>query len=222
MMESSHNNTNRMQPMSISMGKDYDSTLQQRRESSHRKVIILAVLTVLSVVLSWMIVGSKKATAAHQTTSHCRSYNAAYFKRLSKQVEETEDESHLCITAIVTNHDLCRCKNPFVPRPQQQQQQQQQQNSSTTNNNNDMLSLEQWTHISRMNAALMAANYSDKQPDVVVYGDSITERVLGRFFGRYGPKMQAYTRVMEQIMTKAGGGKLDALPMGISSDQVGP
>lgn len=205
----------RFQPMSISVGKDYDSTLQQRRESSHRKTIVAVLLTSVSLVFSWIVLGARKATVAHQTTSICRSYNAAYFKRLALQVSSertTQDESHLCVTTVVTNHSQCRCHNPFVP---------QQQESS------NVVSVDQWMDILQMNSALIQKNYSildnsghHRQPDVLLYGDSITERLLGRFFGRYGPKMQEYARVTEQLLTKAGGGQMDGLPLGISSDEV--
>ena len=213
-----YNNTmpaSRMQPMSISMGKDYDSTLQQRRESSHRKTIVAILLTSVSLVFSWVVLGARKATVAHQTTSICRSYNAAYFKRLALQISETTDPSHLCLTTIVTNHSQCRCHNPFMARRQDSSQ---------------VVSVDQWMDIVQMNAALIQTNYSildghnnnnnHRQPDVLLYGDSITERLLGRFFGRYGPKMQEYARVTEQLLTRAGGGSIDGLPLGISSDEV--
>ena len=32
--------------------------------------------------------------------------------------------------------------------------------------------------------------------------------------------MQEYARVTEQLLTKAGGGQMDGLPLGISSDEV--
>lgn len=197
----------RMQPMSISMGKDYESTLQERRESYHRKAIVATLLTCVSLVLSYVIMGSRKATAAHHSTSICRSYNAAYFKGLATQIEHHAiNESHLCITDIITNNSKCGCKNPYVPVPQE----------------NKIMAKENWLEIMRMNTRLLRQNYSDhdKQPDVLLYGDSITERLLGRFFGRYGPKMQEYTRVMEQVFTKEGGGQVDGLPLGISSDQI--
>ena len=197
-----------MMPMNISMGKDYDSTLQQKRESSHRKAIVATLLACVSLVLSWMVLGARKATAAHQTTSICRSYNAAYFKSLVTQIEQEESESHLCISDITDN---CGCLNPFVPKRQQR-------------GGSSGMDTDKWMNILRMNTALLRANYSDHdlQPDLLMYGDSITERLLGRFFGTYGPDIQEYTRVMEHVFTKKGGGQIDGLPLGISSDQVRP
>ena len=64
--------SSRMQPMSISMGKDYDSSVQQRRENSHRRTMIAILITSLTLVFSWIVFGSRKATVAHQTTSICQ------------------------------------------------------------------------------------------------------------------------------------------------------
>lgn len=174
--------------------------------------MVALLLISLALVLSWMVLGARKATVAHHTTSLCRSYNAAYFQSLAHQIESITDESHLCVTDVVRQ---CRCHNPFVPHPQ---------DASKT------IRVDQWRDIMQMNVALLQNRTLSEpsapnegrptQPDLVLYGDSITERLLGRFFGRYGPKMQDYARTTEAVWTKAGGGSIDGLPLGISSDEV--
>ena len=141
--------SSRMQPMSISMGKDYDSSVQQRRENSHRRTMIAILITSLTLVFSWIVFGSRKATVAHQTTSICRSYNAAYFHGLAQQIESIPVDSwqSLCVTDIATNRSQCRCHNPFFA---------QRQNSSKT------ISVDQWMQILQMNTELVQnQNYSE-------------------------------------------------------------
>ena len=79
-----------------------------------------------------------------------------------------------------------------------------------------------WHDIRHLNAGLIEDNYTSKkiQPDLVLYGDSLTERLLGRMFGKSGSKMQELLKNTERVFTKEGGGVINGLPLGISSDEV--
>jgi hypothetical protein len=56
--------------------------------------------------------------------------------------------------------------------------------------------------------------------DLVMYGDSIVERLNGRLFGQQPDSIQDQAAITSEMLTKAGGGKIDALALGIAGDEV--
>ena len=59
------------------------------------------------------------------------------------------------------------------------------------------------------------------QYDLVLYGDSIVERMTGKVFGQESPEMQEQAEVTHELFTKGGGGQINACPLGIAGDEVG-
>jgi len=225
--------SSRMKPMSIFMGKEYDTIAapgspnnKERTLLPYWKTILTLALLVTALTGSWIIAGSHKAHVAYNTSSVCRSYNAAYFRQLQQEMEqqqqrqrerkiEEDEQDPLCVPDIIGrknyNQHKCRCRNPFYPVSQ------------------DLQKVPDWNAIRQINLDAIAANYTSasasssvaRQPDVVIYGDSITERLTGNFFGKpRSPELPEYAENTQKLLTKQGGGKIDALPLGISSDQV--
>jgi hypothetical protein len=56
--------------------------------------------------------------------------------------------------------------------------------------------------------------------DLVLYGDSIIERMNGRVFGEPIEDLQDQLAITRQFFTKEGGGKINALPLGIAGEEV--
>lgn len=56
--------------------------------------------------------------------------------------------------------------------------------------------------------------------DLVLYGDSIIERMNGRVFGKPLEELQDQLATTKQFFTKEGGGKINALPLGIAGEEV--
>lgn len=154
-------------------------------------------------------VAEKRGSNANVRGDPCQSYDADYFSNLMGTVEKMSlnaslpDGASLC-DANRLQHRTCRCRNPFIPISQ------------------DLTKVKNWHQCHQMNIDLMEGNYTSRnfQPEVVLYGDSITERLLGRMFGKGGPKMQEFMRDTERVFTKEGGGAINGLPLGISSDEV--
>ena len=57
--------------------------------------------------------------------------------------------------------------------------------------------------------------------DLVLYGDSIVERMNGREFGKPLDDLQDQLAITKQLFTHEGGGKINALPLGIAGEEVG-
>mmetsp|Transcript_13691 Transcript_13691/g.31828 ORF Transcript_13691/g.31828 Transcript_13691/m.31828 type:complete len:205 (+) Transcript_13691:379-993(+) len=95
----------------------------------------------------------------------------------------------------------CSCHSPLIPRPNRRQEQKQA-----------------WRQAHNRNIRL--AENASQQTDVVFLGDSITERFLGtdleELRGRHRDKVQAF----QELFTRAGGGTVDGVPLGISGDRV--
>mmetsp|Transcript_13690 Transcript_13690/g.31824 ORF Transcript_13690/g.31824 Transcript_13690/m.31824 type:complete len:199 (+) Transcript_13690:379-975(+) len=94
----------------------------------------------------------------------------------------------------------CSCHSPLIPRPNRRQEQKQA-----------------WRQAHNRNIRL--AENASQQTDVVFLGDSITERFLGtdleELRGRHRDKVQAF----QELFTRAGGGTVDGVPLGISGDR---
>jgi hypothetical protein len=56
--------------------------------------------------------------------------------------------------------------------------------------------------------------------DLVLYGDSIIERMNGRVFGKPIAELEDSLATTTQLFTKEGGGKINALPLGIAGEEV--
>ena len=78
-----------------------------------------------------------------------------------------------------------------------------------------------WDSVVAMNIELMQKNYSVVQPDVVLYGDSITEHLLGRNFGHFGTLYEETAALAATFLRKREGGRINGLPVAVSGDQVG-
>lgn len=56
--------------------------------------------------------------------------------------------------------------------------------------------------------------------DLILYGDSIVERMNGMVFGKPLPELKDQLDVTTKLLTKEGGGKINAFPLGIAGDEV--
>lgn len=71
-------------------------------------------------------------------------------------------------------------------------------------------------NLQRLNQTLEAG----QQYDLVLYGDSIIERMEGRIFGKVDPHLHDQSEITKSLLTKAGGGQINALPLGVAGDEV--
>lgn len=135
----------------------------------------------------------------------CRPYDDLYFSNLLALVQDMPLNGSLSASLCdADRRKNCKCKNPFHPVPQLPER------------------VRNWREIHQMNTDLIEKNYTagGVQPELVLYGDSITERLLGQMFGKGGKNMRDYTRITERLFTKQGGGSINGLPLGISSDEI--
>ena len=56
--------------------------------------------------------------------------------------------------------------------------------------------------------------------DLILYGDSIIERMNGMVFGRPKSNLKEQLDVTKEVLTKEGGGRINAFPLGIAGDEV--
>ena len=196
---SSPRDTKMMQPMAI--GVEYTDEL---REASRWKAKLAAFLSVIFIIIGSIITRRRRAIyyASRRKANVCDGFDANYFSEIMHQVQRTAQES-LCTETYVPK-DSCRCHNPFFPVIQDR--------------------VPGWEAVMEQNIDMLENNYTsiNQQPDFVLYGDSITERLLGRNFGHVieSSSMREKSEVAYHTITKAGGGKVNGLPMGISADEV--
>ena len=95
----------------------------------------------------------------------------------------------------------CQCHNPFV--------------ASTHED------LEGWHNAFEMNTKQINETLRKETSfDLVLYGDSHIERLVGRQLGEYPAELKPLAKITQEIFTKQGGGKLEAHPLGIAGDEV--
>lgn len=56
--------------------------------------------------------------------------------------------------------------------------------------------------------------------DLVMYGDSIVERLNGRLFGEFQDTLQSQAKMTKGILSKNGRGTVDGMTFGIAGDEV--
>lgn len=61
---------------------------------------------------------------------------------------------------------------------------------------------------------------SNQEYDLVLYGDSIIEQMNGMVFGKSVPALADQLDVTTELLTKEGGGNINALPLGIAGDEI--
>ena len=204
----------KMTPMSVSTGGDYHMSAAER--SNNKKAALASFLSVVFVVISYFLTKEHRAknataaaaaAAASATKGHgsslpksfCQGLDANYFEDLmNRTAQYTMTDERLCAPEI--ENRSCTCHHPFRPIPQD--------------------ASPDWSGVMAMNVDYMTTTYSVVQPDVVLYGDSITEHLLGRNFGRSHKKYHATGEVAETVLRRRNGGKINGLPMAISGDQV--
>lgn len=210
-----------MKPMSVSTGDDYG---YRDDDAAHRKACFAAALSVFFLIVGYFIAhghdqdshnispvsGSNLHTLngnhAHQPDpgkhiiSACalERLDAGYYNKLLYVVEHY-NETELCNKELPVEN--CKCRNPFK--------------AEVPNNKPG------WLDVMDKNIDLIENNYTDRglQPEVVIYGDSITERLIGRQFGLENEHPE-HAKVTEELMTKRGGGHINGLPLGIAGDQM--
>ena len=181
-------------------------------------LLLLSVVSLVSVLLGYVFITHRRHEErihnlyynfTHQTRICESKYTADYFTNLMKKMQSTKTTAKdLCIPDIVANiKEKCRCHNPLVPVPQDR--------------------VEHWDDIRRQNLELIEAykvqqhQHKHREPNVILLGDSVTERLLGRFFGKYGPKMQAYANMTQELLLNyTAEANIQGILLGISSDEV--
>lgn len=56
--------------------------------------------------------------------------------------------------------------------------------------------------------------------DLILYGDSIVEHMNGMVFGKQKNDLKDQLDVTMELLTKEGGGRINAFPLGIAGDEV--
>lgn len=80
---------------------------------------------------------------------------------------------------------------------------------------------EDWHKVFEANLhALNETIGKENKLDLVLYGDSIIERMNGRVFGKPVEEIQDQLAVTKELFTKEGGGQIEALPLGIAGEEV--
>lgn len=80
-----------------------------------------------------------------------------------------------------------------------------------------------WQEVFDMNLKLLNETSTERLSslDLVLYGDSIVERLNGRVFGDYKETLNGQAKITNEIFTKGGGrGTVDGLALGIAGDEV--
>ena len=200
----------KMQPMSVSTGGDYHMSATER--SNNKKAALASLISVAFMVISYFLTQehrAKNAAAAAAASrgslpqGFCRGLDADYFDDLmNRTAHYTMTGDPLLCSSIQNNNNKssCTCHHPFRPIPQD--------------------ASPDWSGVLAMNVDYMTTTYSAVQPDVVLYGDSITEHLLGRNFGLVHKKYHETGEVAKAILRRRNGGKINGLPMAISGDQV--
>jgi lysophospholipase L1-like esterase len=94
----------------------------------------------------------------------------------------------------------CQCRNPTIPLPR---------------------TAEFWQLTFQRNQAMAKTRSEELSPlDVVLLGDSITEHWMGTTGGTTNSIYEENRRAFEQILTRKGGGTVDALALGIAADRI--
>ncbi|CAB9519363.1 Lipolytic protein G-D-S-L family [Seminavis robusta] len=108
------------------------------------------------------------------------------------------NSTELCQKEIASSD--CKCHNPFKVAQSDQKG---------------------WHKIFESNLqALNETTLKEASLDLVLYGDSIIERMNGRVFGKPKDDLQDQFSVTKEYFTKEGGGKINALPLGIAGEQI--
>ena len=158
--------------------------------------------------------GNCAAAAATKThwslpKGFCNGLDAAYYDTLmNRTAQYSTGDKRLCLeVGPQGQHDIdrnsnksCTCHHPFLPIAQD--------------------ASPDWKSVVNMNIEYMETTYSVLQPDVVLYGDSITEHLLGRNFGLFHKKYHEVGEVSHSLLRRREGGKINGLPMAVSGDQV--
>lgn len=212
----------RMTPMSI--GDSYNTNSIYDPMSATRKTILASIVAVVFLLIGFVLKeegrsgdtpvvlpdgtdrghqfglsGSGSTSSTHELSGPCQQFDLSYFNDLLWRVESmNETDPDLCIKDF--QFHPCQCLHPLRPSKQ------------TIHPG--------WMKVVAMNVALMKQNYSRFPPDVVIYGDSITEHLVGRNYGHSSSDFAETALVTQQLMTKGGGGHINALPMGVSADLV--
>ncbi|CAB9508490.1 platelet-activating factor acetylhydrolase 1b, catalytic subunit [Seminavis robusta] len=211
----------RMQPMSVAAGGDFDASDGSDNSKSTRKAVIATLISIVFLVvgLLWTRDESKDGKSRptvipdgtdrghlngfgdsvdSQDDDPCQGYDTSYYTDLIWRVEAMNETDPLLCQS--TNTKKCECLHPLRPQLQ-----------STHPG---------WKVVVQMNVDLLQQNYSTLQPDVVLYGDSMVEHLIGRNYGHHSVDYQDTAVITKQLMTKRGGGHINALPMGIAADQI--
>lgn len=120
------------------------------------------------------------------------------FNVASHCIYEHEDEEHL---------KQCQCRNPTIPVPR---------------------TAEFWQAAFQRNQAFVKRESSlspegrsfDSMLDVVLLGDSITEHWIGEAAGRKNDAFAEHFNAFQTVLTRKGGGSIDAMALGIAADRI--
>lgn len=192
--------TTYLKPMSIDI--EYTDEI---REASLWKANLAAVLSIIFVIAGCVITRQYRANyyaAASDSNKQMHPRDGLdddYFLEIMHHIQRgANDSASLCTDKFVQN---CYCHNPFEPIVHPWE-------------------TDKWRKATKQNVELLKANYSKTQPDFVIYGDSITEHLLGRARGRYIENLKDEAALTYEMFTKEGGGRVNGLPMGVGNDTV--
>lgn len=132
-------------------------------------------------------------------TKECQVYNTETLSLIEQHMISINDTTSFCTEEKV--HD-CQCRHPY---------------QANKPKNFDA----QWDQINTINLATVKAHIdSHARTDVAILGDSIIEHFNGHDLGYGGGKWKANRKVFEKLFTKANGGKVDGVAMGIGGDRI--
>lgn len=108
------------------------------------------------------------------------------------------NDTELCRPEV--EEEDCKCHNPF---------------SKGYDDDED------WHKVFDINLHALNETIGKGSPlDLVLYGDSIIERMNGRVFGKLEDNIKDQLAVTKEMFTKEGGGQIEALPLGIAGEEI--
>jgi len=198
----------RMNRMKVATQRDYTAELAMMNPKA-RGVCCIGIMMCLVVVIAVIAIiphsggsgsarGSGSGSESDESTRIVHSSDEP-FSQWTHHIRKT-DGNELCRSEI--SFDDCKCINPFT---------------ISVDNAPDGWQGVFNGHLENLNKTLEAGD----RYDLVLYGDSIIERMNGMVFGKELSELKDQLDVTTELLTRKGGGKIDALPLGIAGDEVG-
>lgn len=196
-----------LKPMKVATAGDYYQHYRGLAEKAQWKAKLAAVMSSVFLMIGYTLMPTnetKAATIAFEKMCHeLDDKRDFFFSQLqAKTMNNNITDLDLCSTTS-SSGEHCHCQNPLLPTMP------------------DKKNKAKWADASQLNIDLVQDTIRKQQPlDVVLYGDSITERLLGRQMGNFVASLKKNARMTTKIFSKQNGGLINGLPLGLGGDEV--